>query len=121
MSGEVKLMPCPFCGKHGVGPAFVCESGQWDIWQVECGTCDISIETPHGLTGDAAKQAAVDRWNTRPTVVTDEVVERVKNAIAAIRSPYDHHRQTGEDCAFGDALEAAEQAVLATLAAMAPE
>lgn len=59
------LKPCPFCGNHGVGPAFVCEAGQWDIWQVECGFCDISIESGTGHAGDAAKQAAITAWNTR--------------------------------------------------------
>lgn len=60
-----ELLPCPFCGNHGVGPAFICESGRWDFWQVECEFCDYAIETPTGFAGDAAKDAAVERWNTR--------------------------------------------------------
>lgn len=62
--GEV-LKPCPFCGNAGVGPAFLCESGQWDIWQVECGFCNIAIESPSGFEGDAARWAAITAWNTR--------------------------------------------------------
>jgi hypothetical protein len=45
----------------------------------------------------------------------EKLIERACAAIDAVKSPFDHHKQTGEDCAFGDALEAAEQAVRAAL------
>jgi hypothetical protein len=45
----------------------------------------------------------------------EKLIERACAAIDAVKSPFDHHKQTGEDCAFGIALEAAEQAVRAAL------
>lgn len=45
------------------------------------------------------------------TVNGDGLVERVCEIIDAVPIPYDHHTHTGESCAFGDALEAAQAAV----------
>lgn len=90
---STELLPCPFCGNSGTGPAFLCEQGRWDIWQVECGFCDIAIEGPNGFTGDAAKQAAIEAWNTRrtpspatPVATGDDVRVFAEREIPRLRS-----------------------------------
>lgn len=119
MSEELK--PCPFCGNKGVGPAFFCEYRGWDIWQIECGYCGIAIESPNGFNGDAAKEAAVERWNTRPTPEGDneKLVEAVARAI--------HEGLGGEgwaDACCGqnewiECRESLDQAARAAIAALA--
>jgi hypothetical protein len=73
MSGEVKLMPCPFCKSRRIRTAEVA-FGDEDTTRAVCLKCH--AEGPNG----SGRGGAIAAWNkralTRPTVVTDEVVER---------------------------------------------
>jgi hypothetical protein len=74
MPDEVKLLPCPWCGDttflaiHGSPSTYVMCTG--------CGG-----EGP--WNDDGNDEQAIAAWNTRPTIVTDEVVEMVEWEISA--------------------------------------
>ena len=98
------LLPCPFCGST------MTEANGGLFHPDEDEDCLLS-----GLSWSADYYRTA--WNTRaPSSLGSMSVEQICAVIDAVKSPYDHHTHTGEDCAFGDALEAAQQAVRAALA-----
>lgn len=110
----VELLPCPFCGWAGVGPAFVCEQGQWDIWQIECGNCGFALENEIGKVD--ARQACIDRWNTRiasRASALDEAVEAVRGALSWIEAPFINEETGGDELRdrIGFCLADAERAL----------
>jgi hypothetical protein len=85
MSGEVKLDACPF--PHEVKRGVFLEIDTEDFGFVrgacsDCGCAGPYVTLASEKASDAEKAEAALLWNRRPTVVTDDVVERVAEALA---------------------------------------
>jgi hypothetical protein len=114
-----RLKGCPFCGRQPILISRVGASGY---------RCS-GKEPSHFVHSYGATDAeAAITWNTRstidpiPSAGEGERIEARANAnslkaafqaVQKIESPFDPHRQTPENCAFNDALDAAEQAIRA--------
>jgi len=61
---EAELLPCPFCGEVPVYLTdFEDDKGGATVHHVSCGLCFIQP----GIYGQASKEEAVRKWNTRPS------------------------------------------------------
>lgn len=57
---EVKLKPCPFCGREV----------KWESGSIKCGFCDLKFRK-HGMSYEATNKA----WNTRKPM--EQIVKRL--------------------------------------------
>ncbi len=78
MSGETKLLPCPFCGGKA---ATDCENGLWTMGCIDADDtgCPASITWGHY----PRKAQAITAWNTRPA--HDDLTKYLALALGVIK------------------------------------
>jgi Lar family restriction alleviation protein len=90
-----EIKPCPFCKNTELTVSFSHECGRWDVYTVECGACCVSKDSALGFEGDAARQAAIDAWNKRPTEADlTASLNRASDACASVQKERDELRET---------------------------
>lgn len=88
--GEIKLLPCPFCGEVEEVELIKCNGS----WSVICFRCDISsnyYEKP---------QQAIKKWNTRKPM--ERILERLEELKKSpkVESPYNNGWETSAECSI---------------------
>ena len=73
--GEVKLLPCPFCGGKKIDGMFI-----RDGWRVGCMECGGGVQAYHP---EAHKRAA-EKWNRREGSASPDMLKALKEAHRAL-------------------------------------
>lgn len=75
-----RVLPCPFCGSHGTLFASSSHSTAW-----EGGCSNLDRECPgRDVIWEKTKEAAIARWNDRPSDPTAEALEEAEKALREI-------------------------------------